>query len=38
MAVTEQDKHAQPIAGESESGGPKIVAVDDDGVVQVVST
>jgi hypothetical protein len=37
MAVTEQDKQAVPVAGESASGGPKIIAVDDDGQVLVVS-
>lgn len=31
MAVTEQDKLAAQVAGESKSGGPKRLAVDDDG-------
>lgn len=31
MAVTEQDKTTRQIAGESTSGGPKRLAVDDDG-------
>jgi len=31
MAVTEQDKMSRQVAGESKSGGPKRLAVDDDG-------
>ena len=36
MAVTEQDKNTPQIAGESASGGPKRIAVDDNGYVIIV--
>ena len=35
MAVTAQDKLATPVSGESKSGGPKIVANDDDGKLYI---
>lgn len=37
MAETEQDKLATEIAGQAESGYPKIIATDDDGVVETVA-
>ena len=38
MAVTDQDKLTPQIAGESTSGGPKRLAVDDDGKPRIVGT
>src|SRR3990167_8142509 len=35
MAVTDQDKFALQVAGESSSGGPKRLAVDDDGKLRI---
>lgn len=35
MAVTDGDRFAQQVAGESASGGPKRVATDDNGAVKV---
>lgn len=37
MAETEQDKHVTEIAGQAESGYPKIIATDDEGVVDAVA-